>query len=298
MHQRDIVLTGPGRSGTTLVCHLLNKLPNTLALSEPIPPGKFAHLMPDTEAICDEIERYYHRMRMRALRRGTAISKHVGGVVPDNTKGMVGDVRDRVADKGKIETGKDLRADFSLVIKQPGLFTALLPSLAKRFRCYAIVRNPLALMGSRRSLLRSAERKGRKRTRPSRMYDEELARLEAERRALARARAPVEQRIDRQLRALSLRFERYLRELPVGNVLRYEDIASSNGRVLEVLVPAACELNEPLENMNANPYYDREYMLAVGERLLESEGSYWRLYSREEVEELLGQLRYQTERGP
>lgn len=295
MHQRDIVLTGPGRSGTTLVCHLLNKLPNTLALSEPIPPGKFAHLMPDIEAICDEVERYYHRMRMRAIRRGTVISKHVGGVVPDNTKGMVGDVRDRVADKGKIEVGKDLRSDFSLVIKQPGLFTALLPSLAKRFRCYAIVRNPLALMGSRRSLRRAAERKGRKRTRPSRMYDEELAQLESERRALARA--PVEQRIEQQLRALDLRFERYLRELPVGNVLRYEDIVSSNGRALEVLVPAACGLNEPLENMNANPYYDREYMLAVGEQLLDSEGSYWRLYGREEVEELLGQVRNQAERG-
>jgi hypothetical protein len=298
MHQRDIVLTGPGRSGTTLVCHLLNKLPDTVALSEPIAPGKFAHLMPDTEAICDEIERYYHKMRMRALRQGTVITKHVGGVVPENTKGMVGDVRYRIADKGKIGVGKELRPDFSLVIKQPGLFTALLPSLAKRFRCYAIVRNPLALMGSRRSLRRAAERKGRKRTRPSRMYDEELAQLELERQALARARAPVEQRIERQLRALDLRFERYLRELPADNILRYEDIVSSNGTALRVLVPAARGLNEPLENMNTNPYYDREYMLEVGERLLKSEGSYWRLYGRDEVEELLGQVRSQAERGP
>jgi hypothetical protein len=30
-NRQDIVLTGPGRSGTTLACYLLNKLPNTVA---------------------------------------------------------------------------------------------------------------------------------------------------------------------------------------------------------------------------------------------------------------------------
>ena len=44
---RNIVLTGPGRSGTTLTCFLLNKLPDTVALSEPIAPGKYANRMPD-----------------------------------------------------------------------------------------------------------------------------------------------------------------------------------------------------------------------------------------------------------
>ncbi|HSK99870.1 MAG TPA: hypothetical protein VK869_06000, partial [Rubrobacteraceae bacterium] len=56
---RNIVITGPGRSGTTLTCFLLNKLPNTVALSEPISPGKYADRMPDHEAVVDGIEEFY-----------------------------------------------------------------------------------------------------------------------------------------------------------------------------------------------------------------------------------------------
>ncbi len=36
-NEHNIVLTGPGRSGTTLTCHLLNKLPDTMALAKPLP---------------------------------------------------------------------------------------------------------------------------------------------------------------------------------------------------------------------------------------------------------------------
>src|SRR5215204_6997554 len=85
---RNIVLTGPGRSGTTLTCHMLNKLPNTVALSEPISPGRYASRMPDYEAVADGIEKFYRTMRRMALERGRVQSKHVGGTVPDNSKGM------------------------------------------------------------------------------------------------------------------------------------------------------------------------------------------------------------------
>ena len=90
MNRRNVVLMGKGRSGTTLVCHLLNMLPDAVALSEPIPPGKFEDYVPDREAVCDLIELYYRRMRRRARKEGIVVSKHVGGVVPDNTKGEVG----------------------------------------------------------------------------------------------------------------------------------------------------------------------------------------------------------------
>jgi hypothetical protein len=36
MSENDVVLTGLPRSGTTLTCHLLNKLPDTVALHEPM----------------------------------------------------------------------------------------------------------------------------------------------------------------------------------------------------------------------------------------------------------------------
>jgi hypothetical protein len=49
-------------------------------------------------------------------------------------------------------------------------------------------------------------------------------------------------------------------------------------------------LDEPLLSRNLKPLYDREDMLRIGERLLASEGAYWRFYSRESVEDLLADL--------
>ena len=63
-------------------------------------------------------------------------------------------------------------------------------------------------------------------------------------------------------------FDRYQKVLPRGHILRYEDIVRSGGRALEVIHPAAPELDEPLESKNLNSLYDRKEMLRLGERLL------------------------------
>jgi hypothetical protein len=275
--KRNIVLTGPGRSGTTLTCHLLNKLPDAVALAEPIPPGKFEHLMPDVEAVCDGIESFYRRMRRMARTRGVVVSKHVDGVVPDNPKAMVDGVRQRVVEKGEIPVGKELRPGFFLAIKDVAMFTALLPALAERMPCYAIVRNPLSVMASAHSLRRPKKRKN-----PS-----AIARYTPEQAARIRSMPdPVSRALARYDRTFGL----YAEHLPPENVVRYEDIVASGGKALEVVVPSARILEEPLELRNANPLYDRDEMLRLGERLLASEGAYWRFYSKESVEDLLAEL--------
>ena len=281
--ERNIVITGPGRSGTTLTCHLLNKLPDTVALSEPINPGKYADRLPDNEAVADGIQDFYREQRRMALSRGMVLSKHVGGVVPDNPKGMVGGVRKRVVEKGKISVGKDLSPDFYLSIKQPGIFTAMLPTLVNRFACFAIVRNPLAIRASSMSI---ESEKGRKdRTSARLKYDPDLN----ERREKAKSEgADV---IDKWLLRMHSNFERYEQSLPPENIIRYEDLCESSGRALQVIVPAAAELDEPLENKNLNPLYKkRAKLLRYGERLLQSEGAYWNFYTRESVEEIMDGL--------
>lgn len=40
--ERNIVITGPGRNGTTQACHLLDQLFDTVAFNETITPGKYA----------------------------------------------------------------------------------------------------------------------------------------------------------------------------------------------------------------------------------------------------------------
>ena len=274
MNRRNIIITGLGRSGTTLTCHLLNKLPNTVAISEPISPGKFAQHLPDHEAVCDGIERYYRRTRRLALKQGVVISKHVDGVVPDNTKGMVDGVRRRIAEKGRIRVDKHLEPGFHLAIKEVGLFTALLPTLAKRFPCYAIVRNPLAVWASARSI--QSTRSGKNPPAIVR-YDPDTFGCVT----------TIEDRVDRWILRLHLYFERYLEVLPKEHVLRYEDLISSGGKSLQVIVPVAEQLDEQLESKNHNPLYDSSEILQLGERLLESDGAYWEFYSRQDVEELL-----------
>ena len=277
-NEHNVVLTGPGRSGTTLTCHLLNKLPNTIALAEPLPPNRFEDQMPDYDAVCDELEKVYRRMRRKALKQGVVRSKHVGGIVPDNTKGQVDGVRQRIAVKGDIPVGKDLDGDFLLAIKQPGMFTALLPGLANRFPCYAIVRNPLAIIASSGSI--QSRKKGKNPSAKMR-YDAEY------RRQVEEGKQAGADKMAQRLKRMHYNFERYEQAIPRQNIIRYEDICATGGKALQVITPAAANLDEPLENKNANPLYDRDRILRVGERLLESEGAYWSFYSKRDVEEIL-----------
>ncbi len=282
MNRANVVLTGLPRSGTTLTCYLLNKLPNTVALREPVSPGKLAHLEGE-DAIREGLEGFFKRMRRMALTEGKVISKHVGGEVPDNSFGWPDEKGERrsVLEKGKIPVDKPLGADFSLVIKQPGLFTALLPALTKRLPCYAIIRNPLSILASHTSLGRLPGRHPDDRLSAAQMYDENLKRA-----MVSVPRGTLEWR----LRMMSWQFERFESELPESHIIRYEDMVASGGRALSVVVPSAKELDEPLESKNMNELYDREKMRELGERLLESEGPYWRFYPKGSVEEMLAHI--------
>ena len=285
-NHNNIALTGLARSGTTLACQLLNKLPNTVALVEPISPNRIAHL-PSHEAMSEGIERFFGNQRRMALRKGRVTSKHVGGKIPDNTYADApseAGPRSKVSSKGDIPVGKKLERDFTLVIKQPGLFTALVPVLSERFPCFALVRNPLSVLASG-STIRTFGTKARtqRRKNPPTMprFNEDLATALAERKG---------NRLERRLYLLSWQFERFEEVLPEEHVIRYEDIVASKGRALSVITPAANELDEPLESKNLNELYDRDQMLKFGEALLESDGAYWDFYPRQEIEDLLSQL--------
>ena len=93
-----------------------------------------------------------------------------------------------------------------------------------------------------------------------------------------------------RLLRLHYTFEQYQQILPETHILRYEDICSTRGKALKVIVPSAEGLDEPLENKNLNPLYPRDKVFRLGERLLESEGAYWNFYSREDVEKIMNGL--------
>src|SRR3954469_22326649 len=138
---RNVLITGTPRSGTTLLCSLLNKVPNTVALHEPMNVWDLPKCK-DANAIADVIEKFCAETRRSLHEHGYALSKHVAGKVPDNVaadqmnqKG----IRLRHTEHGKVFVEKPLSPDFTLAIKHPVAFTALLATLKERFDCYAII---------------------------------------------------------------------------------------------------------------------------------------------------------------
>jgi hypothetical protein len=244
---------------------------------EPFEPGRFAGLLPDRKAVADAMERWFRKSRRRALREGEVITRHVGGEIPDNPFGSSRsgiEPRQWLASKGKIGVGKDLESDFFLVVKDPPMFTALLPVLVRRFPTFAVVRNPLAVLASWNSVDIPA-RQGR--VPKAEQYDPELVhRMTA-----------IDDRLARQFALLDWWFVRFEKFLPEDHIVRYEDIVTSGGKALAAIVPAAAGLDEQLSGRNANELYDRNDVAEIGKRLLASEGAYWRFYPRDNVEELL-----------
>ncbi len=272
----NVILTGPERSGSTLICYLLNKLPNVVALHEPMKIRKF-YKLGDRDTICREIMRFFAKTRKTLLASGYAISQHVEGLIPDNTfaeEPAESGLRGCKDEKGYITINKELSEDFLLCIKHLGPFTALLEDLIPHLPCYALVRNPLSILASWNSV-DLPMREGRHPT---------IEKLDAD---LARALADIADRFDRQIYLLAWHFEKYARLLPESAVLRYEDVIASQGQCLRALTPHAEALNEPLANKNKNELYDHGLMATLGERLLKSDAAFWKFYKKEEVETLL-----------
>jgi hypothetical protein len=274
---RDVLVTGLPRSGTTLTCHLLQKLPDTVALHEPMAFGRFTDGRSRDE-ICGDIERFLRKQRRSISERGVAFSKHNEGKVPDNPVGSKrndeGKRTNEGMDRGEIVIDKDLPAGFMLVVKHNSSFTAILDALVPRFEVFAVMRNPFGVLGSWNSISLEV---GTGHVPAAEKLDP----------ALAADLAKIPDVVDRQIRILQWFYGRYRDLLPDERVLRYEDVVATRGKRLAAVNPLAANLDEPLESRNKNKLYDAAAMRAIGERLLATDGAYWTYYTRESVRELM-----------
>jgi len=277
---RNVLITGTPRSGTTLICSLLNKLPDTVALHEPMNVWDFAECR-DGGAVTDRIENFCAETRKSLHEQGFAISKHVQGKIPDNVASDQvnrSGTRLRRTEHGRVVVDKPLSQDFTLAVKHPGAFSALLETLSKRFECYAIVRNPLATLASWNSLAWLPLKDG---------HSPIGEKLDVD---LARDLAAKSDPLERQIHILEWFYDRFRRFLPEGALIKYEDLIASRGREVAKFFPTAAELDEDLSSKNVNKYYDRALMTNLGERLLQREGPLWNFYSKPDVESLLRDL--------
>lgn len=277
MHNNNnIILTGVPRSGTTLTCHLLNKIPNTVALHEPMDVGELAKYNNHSLA-CDRIGAFFEQMRRSILKSKKAVTKQVNGKVPDNpvaSKYSASGLRASIASHTEIIIENKLETNFTLIIKHPSAFTALLDVLVVRFPVYAVIRNPLSILTSWNSVEFPVQTG----------HAPAAENLDIQ---LKKALTKIEDRIERQLYLLSWFFKRYEQLLPHDSIICYEHIVSSGGKALSVIIPDAKMLDEKLESRNRNDLYDTKLMHLLGERLLKTDGAYWNFYSKGSIEMLL-----------
>lgn len=309
---RNVLVTGPSRSGTTLTCELLNRVPDVVALDEPmnarsllgyeVPdpstrrpapsvvrraasrlrnpgvPSPPRH-PPDPAAVCANIDRFLSDARQSILARKVALSRNVGGqVVGKKVADEYGNegVRLRLAEHGEIAVDKELSPHFVLAVKQTSGFIALLEALVQRFEVYALVRNPLAVITSWQTL-------------PFHPHDGHVRLGEGIDWALRERLARLPDRIDRQFEILAWYFANIHEHVPAARVIRYEELVASGGRALAAISERAGELRVELENRNRDPrrVQDPELVRALGERLLATDGPWWHFYSEESVRQLL-----------
>ena len=204
-----LLLTGLPRSGTTLACALLNRVPDVLALSESIILGRV-----DTrEEALKTVAGFLDGVREGALRDGVAPTKtREDGWTTDNfmsAPGEDGGPRSKAAAVRVLPIGKPLSKDFLLCVKQPALFTALAQELMRQHPLAAIIRSPLAVMASWQTVTFPIQQG---RMPPAERLDPELgARI-----------AATEDPLERQVELIAWFLSVYS-QLPERRVFRYED---------------------------------------------------------------------------
>ena len=277
MNNSNIILTGVPRSGTTLTCHLLNKVPNVVALHEPMNVGSFSE-MADDSVLIRHIESYFADTRASLIKDGTALSKQHNGEVPDNPFTDEFDpstgVRKSRLDSGvkSVRFDNILNDDFSLVIKHPAAFTALLPQLVAAFTVFAVIRNPLSVLMSWNTLDIPVSR-GR------------LPMAERIDVKLKDSLDAIPDKHDRQVFLLGWLFSQYKSHLPESAVIYYEDMIASGGEVLSRVVSVSGVIDDSLKSKNNNSVYDQSLKSELRNRLLATadDWSGWDFYSKEAI---------------
>ena len=276
MTPRNIAVTGVPRGGTTLACHLLDACDDTVALFEPM---DIHALDPSPAKAIGQVDQFYSDTRHQLLASGQALSKHRDGTVPDNPfDEPASDGRRRlVVEHGAIHVGRPAQG-FTLVIKHNAAFTALLPDLAARLECFAIVRNPLAVLASWNTVELPVSQ-GRV---PAGEHFDAALRLRLDQ---------TPERLARQVMVLEWFFARFRAHLPPTRVLRYEDVVATGGASLRQAMALTGAAREDLTPRNTRSIYRATPVNRLAEALRrQADPSWTRWYDSNAIADLAAAL--------
>ncbi len=277
MLERDIVLTGIPRSGTTFICHLLNKIKNTVALHEPLPILKMLEVI-DRAGINTVLKNFFLQVRTTLIEKNFAPSRIINKEIPDNyfsDKLTSNGLRENLSmGVGNLTFNSRFDHNLTIVIKHNASFSALLNELSNKYTCYAVIRNPLSVLLSWQTTNIPINRG---RLPAGEAFSDELKSL-----------VSIEKNIlKRQIKILQWFFSEYKSRLSNNQIIYYERVIESQGAALSVITPYATELEEDLSSLNINPVYPKELYYTIGHALLSSQGPIWDFYEKKEIEALI-----------
>ncbi|MFC3093838.1 hypothetical protein DRW07_10190 [Alteromonas sediminis] len=271
-----ILFAGIPRSGTTLTCHLLNQIPCSHALIESMDMDAFLqceNAQRRATFITDYLTDTYSNIQRQQPILINKIDQQATNTFAESPAGEKR--KNKIVAKVPTVITQKLDNHFSLVLKHPNAFSALLDELTTSFTVFAQIRNPLSVIASWNSLDHPLSRGHAP---MAEAFDENLhATLSA-----------VSDDLDRQLLLLDWYYKKFKTILPKDKIIRYEDIIKTGGKALSSIVPGADKLNEHLEDRNANALYNIGLIEAAYAKLKASpEHACWRFYNEQEVEQTL-----------
>ena len=276
----DLIITGIPCSGGGLVCRLLNRLPDVVAIDEPMVLDDLFDVE-DSELRFRSVVDYFAEIRDTvAIRHTNAFQYRSPNLFSHFLKRQrctsplphEGDLKEA------FEINQYLPPDFTVAVKSQNLFACSLATMAHRFLCCAVVRNPVAILREwrvRNGPLQQGRAPQIERTDPSLATKLDSAANVRERRVIL----------------LDWYFRRFTGNLGSAVVQRYEDVVASNGGSLATVVASAGAIpslpGSPLQDRNAEIQEDP----AIAEKELEAlvkepEHACWVFYRPAEAESL------------
>jgi hypothetical protein len=153
---QDLIITGIPRSGTSLAGAIIDQLPNAVCLSEPEHQVDLMEAADTAEKFVTHLGADFDAIRQTLLVGGTVLDRrgdggrpvtnYFGRRTPEGQRGVAYAVMP-ISRKG-------ISPDFLLAIKHNALYAGVLPEITRntRFRVVAIVRDPVSVLLSLRSL--------------------------------------------------------------------------------------------------------------------------------------------------
>jgi hypothetical protein len=240
----DLILTGVPRSGTTLAAAIIDQAPNSLCLSE---PDRHLQLMREAANAKDFVVRLtqeFDNIRRTILAGGSVSDRrrHDGTPLTNYFTDPVPNGRREAAFAIRNITRLGLSADFVLGVKHNALYSAVLQEIvaSARFRVVAMIRDPVALIMSWRSLDLPISRG---RLPAGERFWPELASL---------CQAELEL-TGKQIRICDLLFDRFLRWADRVVILRYEELVADPAQLLRAAGVPTIGLPLGTDMINSTP---------------------------------------------